>query len=344
MTTRSERRRMLRAAFAASLVFLAGCSLPYVTSSHDDPADGAWVVVVASSESETAPLLYRMDGGAPVAVLPDLVEFVKSRTGSAAKSWLPSPDGRRFAFVESFRDGMWSRERTCVAATDGPPWRVTELPGVGDPLAWAPDGARLACFAAERLNDRVVNRGIAIVDVATGATRSYPDTSFTPFVERSAFAFSPDGAWLAFPRLVLAMLAGFRIALLDVATGDVVDPALPSSGDGAAVIGWLRDGRIAYRTSDRAVLFARPGDVEATVFPTDAKNEVPLSARPDGGAVLVSVERNPIISMYERRGGLVRYADGGREDLDIVKGFGWGFHGDIAAWFAAPGPPGVPVR
>jgi hypothetical protein len=338
MTTRRDLRRMLRAAFAASLLVLAGCSLPYITSSHDDPADGAWVVVVASSESETAPLLYRMDGGAPVAVLPDLVEFAKSRTGSAAKSWLPSPDGRRFAFVESYHDGIYSRERTCVVATDGPPWRVTELPDVGAPLAWTSDGARLACFAAERASDLDAPRGIAVVDVATASVWSFPDAACVPFFRRFAVAFSPDGVQLAFPR------KDRGIALLDFPTGDVVDAALPRADARSAVIGWLRDGRVAYCTSKGVVLFARPGDAEATVFPTDIKNELPLSARPDGGAVLVGVERDPIISMYKRRGGLVRYADGGREDLDMVKGFGWGFDKDIATWFDAPGPPGVPVR
>ena len=92
------------------------------------------------------------------------------------------------------------------------------------------------------------------------------------------------------------------------------------------------------------MLFARPGDGVATVFRTDPANEFPVSCRPDGGAVLCRVERNSMLSMYKRMGALVRYADGGREDLDFVKGHMWSFWADIAVWMPAPGLAGAAVR
>ena len=54
---------------ATAALAASGCALPYFTSSHVDPADGAWVVLVASSGNRGGPLQYRMDEHAPEVVL-----------------------------------------------------------------------------------------------------------------------------------------------------------------------------------------------------------------------------------------------------------------------------------
>ena len=325
---------------ATAALAASGCALPYFTSSHVDPADGAWVVVVADPDIRGGPLQYRMDEHPPEAVLAGLVEMVESRDGYG-EGWVPSPDGRWIAFEHVFPEGPgqtnW-KEHTRIAETAGPPWRIRDVPGVGAPLAWSPDGSLLVCRLSERTAEATWRNGFAVVDVATSGVRPYWDVQSSPCGSPVEVAFSQDGAHLAFPR------EPGRSALLALASGEVADAALPEAGQGATVIGWLLDGRIAYRTADDRVLFARLGDSSAEVFPTDPQSDFPMSSRPDGGAVLCRVERNSMFSMYKRMGALVRYADGGREDLDFVKGHLWSFWHDIAVWFPAPGLAGAVSR
>jgi dipeptidyl aminopeptidase/acylaminoacyl peptidase len=321
-----------RIAVPAAVLAAAGCSLPFISRGHESPSDGAWVCVVEGSRK--GPLQYRLDERPPEAALAGLVREVESLHGGYAEQWMPSPRGSRVAFTEQFHDGGWSKTRICVASTDGPPWNIVEIPGVVAALAWSPDETRLACHAPER-SVGTLREGLVVVDVATGAQRRYSDLAarWSP----QEFRFSPDGTKLAFTTTQP------RIAVLDLATGAVADAGLVPDGNTMSLLAWLPDGRFAYRDSSNLVLLARPGEW-FSVFPTDFKNEHPTSCRPDGGAVLCTIERDPVVSMYKRWGARVRYADGGAEDLDFVPEFMTSFYGGIVVWLPAPGLAATPVR
>jgi hypothetical protein len=106
-----------------------------------------------------------------------------------------------------------------------------ERPLPGLPLAWSPDGTRIA-IAADR---------VRIIDVTGGA-----GTDLGPLDQESAAAWSPDGSRLAFE-------AGDRVEVREATGRTVTTFGLPS---GARLLGkgaWTPDGRaVAVTDSDRA--------------------------------------------------------------------------------------------
>src|SRR3954470_12735600 len=105
---------------------------------------------------------------------------VTARTGISGLLHAESPDGRFVAWV--FGDEWALGEHVFVAHTDGSGRRDLGL-GFG-PVAWSPDGTRLA-FATPSSRD-----GLVVVDIATGAAHDV-GRGRNP-------SWSPDGTKLAF--------------------------------------------------------------------------------------------------------------------------------------------------
>lgn len=147
----------------------------------------------------------------------------------------PSPDGTALAVVGR-RDG--SGYRLWQVALEGEVW--TDLTGAhwGSPIAWSPDGTRLA-FS---------DGGWRLHEIATGIEVALPpDVSGVP-------SWAPDGARLLLPRT----LAGDRqIWSYDLASGEVV--RLTNDPDGAAWPRWAPDGSsFAYLSGTSELLLASP--------------------------------------------------------------------------------------
>ncbi len=172
--------------------------------------------------------------------------FGSLRYINSAGAW--SPDGRRFVF------SALRKARDVVVVLDVDRARIVReyaVPGVSEITSpsWSPDGQTIV-FSG--------NRGgvtdIWAVDVESGASRQLTDDRFGDLQP----AYSPDGRTLAFvtergPESDLEALTygEFRIALLDVATGQV---RLPPGMEGGKAINpqWTRDNAGVFFISDRA--------------------------------------------------------------------------------------------
>jgi Tol biopolymer transport system component len=172
--------------------------------------------------------------------------FGSLRFLASAGTW--SPDGRQFAF-SALRGSS-----DVVVILDVETARVVReirIPGVGEIAApsWSPDG-RTIVFGG--LSAGMTN--LFSLDLESGQTRqltSGPLADLHP-------AFSPDGSTIAFvtergSRTDLATLhfQGYRIGLLDLATGGI--QILGASDDGAINMNpeWTRDGQGLYFISNR---------------------------------------------------------------------------------------------
>ncbi len=123
-----------------------------------------------------------------------------------------APDGRRMAYVAN-------QHIFVVALEGGRPRRLTQNPGIygaaGSPLAWSPDGTRLAFYEGsypfQRLN----------VVAADGSDRRVltPEADFQ--IYRSRLLWSPDGRYIAFYRPHNPPFSNQEvIALVNVNTGE----------------------------------------------------------------------------------------------------------------------------
>lgn len=204
------------------------------------------------------------------------------------------------------------------------------------PLIWSPEGHRVAyrelVWDAARAT-WVDDCCIALLDVETSRVErlSRVDADFLrpPF----GFAFSPEGASIAFTKRTGG------IAAIDLATHAVADVALPGSGR-LELLGWLPDGRLAYQAAGRLV-FARRGDSQALEFRPEGAPGLPVSVRPDDGAVLCVRTRTSGFAAI--RSLVVWYADGTTEELDRVDQLR-GIDPRAVAWLAAPGLPRTAPR
>ncbi|TVQ15354.1 MAG: hypothetical protein EA368_00385 [Leptolyngbya sp. DLM2.Bin27] len=150
---------------------------------------------------------------APLRILPDTLE---------SEVFL-APDASRIAYV--------ANQHIFVADLDGGrPRRLTQTPGryaaAGSPLAWSPDGSRLAFYEGDypfqRLN----------VIAANGSDRRLltPEADFQ--IYRSLVLWSPDGRYIAFYRPHNPPFSNQEIiALVNVNTGATRDLTRPGFYD-----------------------------------------------------------------------------------------------------------------
>lgn len=195
---------------APELVFSSPCQRP-PTVALTWQTDDETLVIQHQCPAATAgalaqvELLLSLSNGAltPLPPFPDALE---------SEVFL-SPDGSRFAYV--------TNGHIFVAGLDGSsPRRITQTPGVygaaGSPLAWSPDGTRLAFYEGnypfQRLN----------VISADGGDRRVltPDPNFQ--IYRSYLLWSPDSRYIAFYRPYNPPLSNQEVvALVNVNTGEI---------------------------------------------------------------------------------------------------------------------------
>lgn len=112
--------------------------------------------------------------------------------GATPRHWLrASPDGTQIAFLMMDEAGvvqLW-----LVAARGGALRQITRNPsGIASAFAWSPDGHMIA---------HVMDGGVCVTDVASGATRRLTSANAAPALPL-ACVFSPDGRHIAFMRSV----------------------------------------------------------------------------------------------------------------------------------------------
>lgn len=335
-----------------------------------DPARGNWVLALTRHDGDV--LQFALGGDLVEMPLADFKRDVESRLDGRLFWAIVSSDGCRVALRARVRDPSSAQppanaqpiaapgggprpdrpvarthERSFVATTAGPPWNVVPIPDpaprdaptqdtVQQPLGWSRDGRRVAYRELVWDTARATwadDCCIAVLDAETERVErfSLADADFLrpPF----GFAFSPDGASIAFTKRTGG------IAAIDLASHAVADVPLPGSGR-LELLDWLPDGRLAYQAADHVVL-ARRGDSHAVEFRAEASPGVPVSVRPDGGAVLCVRTRTSGFAAIPSL--IVWYADGATEDLDHVDQLR-GVYPEAVTWLVAPGLPRTAPR
>ncbi|MBA2245463.1 MAG: PD40 domain-containing protein [Gemmatimonadetes bacterium] len=165
---------------------------------------------------------------------------------SSSGTW--SPDGRQFAF-SALREGadvlvILDVDRAQVV-------REIRIPNVGEITnpSWSPDGRSIA-FSG--LRGGVSN--LFLLDLQTSQSRQLTDDSLGDLQPQ----FSPDGSTIAFvtergpnTNIEEMRFTGYRVALLDVATGEIRFAPGMEEGRNNVNPAWSRDGTALYFISNR---------------------------------------------------------------------------------------------
>ena len=167
------------------------------------------------------------------------IQFIYS-----AGSW--SADGKKFAF------GAVTAGKPILSFLDEDGRRLGDdiiFPELGEILnpTWSPDGKKIAFCA--------LTGGYSDLFVYDFETKKLQNMTSDPFGDLQP-AWSPDGKWIAFiterftAGLASAGSGGFRLALLDPATGEIRE--LPAFSSGKHISPqWSADGRQLFFISDR---------------------------------------------------------------------------------------------
>ena len=201
-----------------------GAATPKLVFSSDCPVspdlDLAWqpnstVLVIKQrcpSATSTTPAEFTLFLSTAAGELTPLATRPETQASDVESDFFLAPDGSRVAYV--------ANQHIFVADLDGSsPRRLTHTPGIygaaGSPLAWSPDGTRLAFYEGsypfQRLN----------VMMADGGDRRLltPDPDFQ--IYRSRLLWSPDGRYIAFYQPHNAPFSNQEvIALVNVNTGE----------------------------------------------------------------------------------------------------------------------------
>ncbi|WOD37798.1 DPP IV N-terminal domain-containing protein [Nodosilinea sp. E11] len=216
--------RLDSASATPELVFSSDCQRPptlELTWQRDDETlviEHYCPAAIAGAPGELELLLSRATG--VLIPLPALSTALSTASESAP---FLSPDGSQVAYV--------TNQHIFVAGLDGSrARRITQTPGVygaaGSPLAWSPDGTRLAFYEGnypfQRLN---------VVGVDGGDRRVLtPAADFQ--IYRSRLFWSPDGRYIAFYRPHNPPFSNQEIiALVNVNTGAIQDLTRPGFYD-----------------------------------------------------------------------------------------------------------------
>jgi len=213
-----------------------------------------------------------------------------------------SPDGRQFAF-SALRAG--ADVMVVIDVETARIRRELRVPGVGELATptWSPDGRTLV-FSG--LSQGYSN--LYAIDLESGESRQLTDSREADLHP----SFSPDGSTIAFVTesgggsdLVNLHFHGYRIGLLDLATGDVQIVAATEGGATNINPEWTRDGQGLYFISNRTGI----ANIFRVELATGAMSKVTdLFSGVSGYTALspaFSVARNAdrlIFAAYERNG------------------------------------------
>ncbi|MBK8726198.1 MAG: S9 family peptidase [Holophagaceae bacterium] len=247
--------------------------------------DGSRVAFLADVDGKAQLLVLPMAGGEAQAI-------TKSPTGVQQFTW--SPDGRRFAFTQSDEvpklpedrkgeDGFEAGDDDLYADAATPPvhawvisaeggearrltsgtWSLPILPppnATPSPLAWSPDGSRLAYVRQatphsgdqERSSVQVLDLATGISRPLTGQVRFESNPSFTPDGKGIAYVWAKGGDPTNLPHVYLADAGGGSGRDLTAALDGGLDMSLWTS-DGKAVL-------VGGNDQTRIGLWAQPLD------------------------------------------------------------------------------------
>ncbi|HSM80110.1 MAG TPA: DPP IV N-terminal domain-containing protein [Nodosilinea sp.] len=175
-----------------------------------------------------------------------------------------SPDGQRVAYVHN--------QHLFVAELDGSrSQRLTQTPGTygaaGSPLAWSPDGTRLAFYEGNYPFQRLNVIGV------DGSDRRVLTPEPNAQIYRSRLFWSPDGRYIAFYRPHNPPLSNQEvIALVNVNTGEIQTVTRPGFYD---AVSWAPD-------SQQLVLASGVQAGQQTLFLLDLVSQefTPLNPQP----------------------------------------------------------------
>ncbi len=156
----------------------------------------------------------------------------------------------------------------------------------GTPVAWTPDGARLAYIREPvSIGDGMFEGPLHVLDAATGA-----DLAVDPSIQQIAgAAFDPTGRWIVVGEPSGTTVTGTELALLDTVNGTLERSSIPAAG---AATAWSADGSLVVGQG-RTLLRWRPGDSPVALrWEPPAPNAV-ASLTAVGGQVAMGLTDGP---------------------------------------------------
>ena len=194
-----------------------------------------------------------------------------------------SPDGRKILFsgaeigVRPIGVDIWT-----VPVEGGPPTQITDSPTQDRYPCWGPDGESIAFLRYRKVSEEFVHN-LYLVPSAGGEPRAI--TVDADSVAYAAFAFSPDGEWLAY-------FSNGALKVRPTEGGEARIVARPEGVGAHSELAWSPDGqRVAYTGSRRIWITSidggEPVEVRTGVLSEDAQN-LHIDWSPDGERIVFS--------------------------------------------------------
>ena len=205
-----------------------------------------------------------------------------------------SPDGRKILFsgaeigVRPIGVDIWT-----VPAEGGAPTRITDSPSQDRFPCWFPDGESIAFLRYRQMSDGDFVHNLFQVPSAGGEPRAI--TVDADSVEYAAFAFSPDGKWLAY-------FSNGAIKVRAAEGGEARVVVRPEAVGSHSELAWSPDGqRIAYTGRGSIWITSidggEPVEVKTGVLSEDAEN-LHIDWSPDGEKVVFSASMGGEVELW----------------------------------------------
>jgi len=164
-----------------------------------------------------------------------------------------SPDGRQIAFLRARPDGTTIQ---LVSPLGGADRKLSDFRGVGT-ISWSPDGHWLAAWAYDEQALTGKPRGIYLIPVDGGDPRLV--IAYTPDVEVSQPAFSPDGSRLAYASCGPPEGCDIALVTLNAAHEASTRPQQLTTQRSVSLesIAWTRDGNTVVYAAQAAYAVAQ---------------------------------------------------------------------------------------
>lgn len=194
-----------------------------------------------------------------------------------------SPDGRRIVFMGAKNERPLGVDIWTVPVEGGPPTQVTDSPTQDRYPCWTPDGESVAFLRYREVSEGVFVHNLYLVPSAGGEPRAI--TVAADSVAYAAFAFSPDGNWLAY-------FSNGALKVRPTEGGEARVVVRPEAVHSHSELAWSPDGqRIAFTGSRRiwitSINGGEPVEVRTGVLSDDAEN-LHIDWSPDGDRIVFS--------------------------------------------------------